>query len=61
MFNALQAPGCSRFGMTDSYVPFEPNVNADGTPNPRPARTTRSSTARSSPTRAGSRSGRSST
>ncbi len=34
MFNALQAPGCSRFGMTDSYVPFEPNTNADGTPNP---------------------------
>ncbi len=34
MFNTLQAPGCSRFGMTDSYVPFEPNTNADGTPNP---------------------------
>ena len=34
MFNTLQAPGCSRFGMTDSYVPFEPNANADGTANP---------------------------
>jgi len=35
MFQGLQAPGCSRFGMTDSFVPFQPNVNADGTtPNP---------------------------
>ncbi|RKQ90699.1 alpha-galactosidase-like protein [Solirubrobacter pauli] len=34
MFNTLQAPGCSRFGMTDSYVPFEPNVSPDGSANP---------------------------
>ena len=34
MFQALQAPGCSRFGMTDSFVPFQPNTNADGTANP---------------------------
>jgi hypothetical protein len=27
-------PGCSRFGMTDSFVPFQPNANADGTANP---------------------------
>ena len=26
-------PGCSRFGMTDSFVPFQPNANADGTAN----------------------------
>lgn len=30
IFNTLQAPGCSRFGMTDSYVPFQPNVDAAG-------------------------------
>jgi len=34
MFQGLQAPSCSRFGMTDSYVPFQPNVNPDGTANP---------------------------
>ncbi len=27
-------PGCSRFGMTDSFVPFQPNLNPDGTANP---------------------------
>ena len=27
-------PGCSRFGMTDSFVPFQPNANPDGTANP---------------------------
>src|SRR4051794_18498332 len=27
------APGCSRFGMTNSFVPFQPNVNPDGSPN----------------------------
>ena len=35
MYQDIRAPGCSRFGMTDSFVPFQPNVNADGTtPNP---------------------------
>src|ERR671923_2815819 len=34
MFQGLQAPGCSRFGMTDAFVPFQPNTNADGTANP---------------------------
>ena len=33
MWQGLQAPGCSRFGMTDAYVPFQPNLNPDGTPN----------------------------
>ena len=28
------AAGCSRFGMTDDFVPFQPNVNPDGTANP---------------------------
>jgi LmbE family N-acetylglucosaminyl deacetylase len=27
------AAGCSRFGMTESFVPFQPNANADGTAN----------------------------
>ena len=27
MWQGLQAPGCSRFGMTDAYVPFQPNAN----------------------------------
>src|SRR4051812_43487734 len=34
MFQGLQPPGCSRFGMTDSFVPFQPNANPDGTANP---------------------------
>ena len=35
MYQDTALPGCSRFGMTDSYVPFQPNVGADGTtPNP---------------------------
>src|SRR5689334_6085481 len=33
MYMATAAPGCSRFGMTDSFVPFQPNVNPDGSPN----------------------------
>ena len=28
MFMGVQAPGCSRFGQTDAFVPFQPNVNA---------------------------------
>ena len=27
MWQGLQAPGCSRFGMTDAFVPFQPNGN----------------------------------
>jgi hypothetical protein len=38
MWQGVQPPGCSRFGMTDSYVPFQPNVNPDGTPNPAAGR-----------------------
>jgi hypothetical protein len=34
MYTAVSPPGCSRFGLTQSYVPFQPNLNADGTPNP---------------------------
>src|SRR4029079_18896988 len=33
MYMATAAPVCSRFGMTDSFVPFQPNVNPDGSPN----------------------------
>ncbi|HZO97600.1 MAG TPA: PIG-L family deacetylase [Gaiellaceae bacterium] len=34
MFTGTSSPACSRFGMTWSDVPFQPNVNPDGTPNP---------------------------
>ena len=33
MFQRVASPGCSRFGMTESFVPFQPNVNPDGTQN----------------------------
>ena len=33
MSKATANPGCSRFGMTDSTVPFQPNVNPDGSAN----------------------------
>src|SRR4051795_5033532 len=33
MNKGTSTPGCSRFGMTDSFVPFQPNANADGTAN----------------------------
>jgi len=33
MYKALAPNGCSRFGMTDSFVPFQPNVNPDGSLN----------------------------
>ncbi len=33
MYKASAASGCSRFGMTDSFVPFQPNVNPDGSAN----------------------------
>ena len=28
MFQGTADPGCSRFGMTQSFVPFQPNANA---------------------------------
>jgi len=31
MYRGTQVPGCSRFGMTDSYVPFQPNGPASTT------------------------------
>lgn len=34
MFKDSSVPACPRFGMTQSVVPFQPNLNADGTPNP---------------------------
>ena len=47
MNKGVSSPGCSRFGQTAAFVPFQPNTNPDGTANPaRRARTTRSSTAR---------------
>ena len=33
MNKGTSVAGCSRFGMTDSFVPFQPNANADGTAN----------------------------
>ena len=33
MFAGTAANGCSRFGMTDDFVPFQPNVNPDGSVN----------------------------
>jgi LmbE family N-acetylglucosaminyl deacetylase/Ca2+-binding RTX toxin-like protein len=33
MWKDLSNPACSRFGMTDSFVPFQPNVNPSGTNN----------------------------
>ena len=33
MQKGVAAAGCSRFGMTNNFVPFQPNVNADGTAN----------------------------
>ena len=38
MYKGDQPPGCSRFGETDAFVPFQPNVNPDGTPNPAAGR-----------------------
>ena len=34
MYMGTQPPGCSRFGQTDAFVPFQPNTNPDGTANP---------------------------
>jgi LmbE family N-acetylglucosaminyl deacetylase len=33
MYMDLAGPSCSRFGMTDNFVPFQPNVNANGSAN----------------------------
>jgi LmbE family N-acetylglucosaminyl deacetylase len=38
MFKGVADPSCSRFGMTQSFVPFQPNVDPDGTPNPAAGR-----------------------
>ena len=35
MQKGTAANGCSRFGMTHNFVPFQPNVNPDGSVNPR--------------------------
>lgn len=34
MYMGTSKPGCPRFAMTDSFVPFQPNTLADGQPNP---------------------------
>jgi LmbE family N-acetylglucosaminyl deacetylase len=34
MYMGTAAPDCARFGMTDSFVPFQPNVNPNGSLNP---------------------------
>jgi GlcNAc-PI de-N-acetylase/Carbohydrate family 9 binding domain-like len=34
MNKGTSSPGCSRFGQTLAYVPFQPNTNPDGTANP---------------------------
>jgi LmbE family N-acetylglucosaminyl deacetylase len=34
MFQGTATPNCRRFGQTASFVPFQPNTNPDGTPNP---------------------------
>lgn len=35
MYMGISKPGCSRFAMTDSWVPFQPNTTADGSANPK--------------------------
>ena len=34
MNKGVSNPGCSRFGQTAAFVPFQPNTNPDGTANP---------------------------
>src|SRR4051812_4645875 len=34
MFMGTALRGCSRYGMTDNFVPFQPNVTPDGSANP---------------------------
>jgi LmbE family N-acetylglucosaminyl deacetylase len=38
MSKATAAPNCRRFGMTQAFVPFQPNTNPDGTGNPAAGR-----------------------
>ncbi|MCU1538772.1 MAG: LmbE family protein [Humibacillus sp.] len=38
MFKGTSAPACSRFAMTQSFVPFQPNVGSDGAANPAAGR-----------------------
>jgi LmbE family N-acetylglucosaminyl deacetylase len=38
MFQGTSVPACARFGMTQSFVPFQPNLRPDGTPNPAAGR-----------------------
>ncbi|MBO0812532.1 MAG: PIG-L family deacetylase [Microlunatus sp.] len=35
MYMGTSKPGCPRFAMTDSFVPFQPNTLADGSANPK--------------------------
>ena len=35
MFKGTSTPACPKFGMTESFVPFQPNTLADGTSNPK--------------------------
>jgi LmbE family N-acetylglucosaminyl deacetylase len=34
MYQGTSQPACPRFGMTDAFVPFQPNTSPDGSPNP---------------------------
>ncbi|GII23429.1 PIG-L family deacetylase [Planosporangium mesophilum] len=34
MYQGSSNPACPRFGMTEAFVPFQPNLRADGSPNP---------------------------
>ena len=34
MYQGVSAPGCPKFAMTDSFVPFQPNTLSAGAPNP---------------------------
>ncbi|TWD79437.1 carbohydrate binding protein with CBM9 domain [Kribbella amoyensis] len=35
MYRGTSTPACPRFGMTQSFVPFQPNTTESGAPNPR--------------------------
>jgi len=38
MNKGVSNPGCSRFGQTAAFAPFQPNTNSDGTANPAAGR-----------------------
>ena len=38
MNKGVSSPGCSRFGQTAAFAPFQPNTNPDGTANPAAGR-----------------------